>query len=84
MILQASPTINLIPALLGKLDAEARVQRLAAFIDESEMDVLVHMDFPTWHRAEFHCTNPLERLNKEVRRRADVAGNFATRVQSSG
>ncbi len=38
--------------------------RLGAFIDESETDVLAHMDFPAQHRTKIHSTNPLERLNK--------------------
>ena len=51
--------------------------RLGAFIEESETDVLAHMDVPTQHRAKIHWTNPIERLNKEVKRRADVVGIFA-------
>jgi transposase-like protein len=41
-------------------------------MDESEHDVLAYMTFPAQHRAKLHSTNPLERLNKEVKRRADV------------
>jgi putative transposase len=50
--------------------------KLAAFIDESETAVLAHMDFPAQHRSKIHSTNLIERVNKEVKRRADVVGIF--------
>ena len=43
-------------------------------MDESEPDVLAYMALPAPRRAKLHSTNPLERLNKEVKRRADVVG----------
>ena len=50
--------------------------KLAAWIDDSEIEVLSDLDFPEPHRSKLHSTNPLERLNKEVKRRADVVGIF--------
>src|SRR3954454_20053586 len=50
--------------------------KLGAFIDDSEADVLGHLDFPVHHRSKIHSTTPLERLTKEVKRRADVVGIF--------
>ena len=53
-----------------------RWPKLADLMDASEHDVLAYMAFPRQHRTKLHSTNPLERLNKEVKRRADVVGIF--------
>jgi transposase-like protein len=54
----------------------ARWPKLADLMDESEADVLAYMSIPAQHRTKLRSTNPLERLNKEVQRRADVVGIF--------
>ena len=48
----------------------------AAFLDEAESDVLAFTDFPRAHRKQIASTNPLERLNAEIKRRTDVVGIF--------
>jgi len=50
--------------------------RLAALMDGAETDVLAFMGFPKAHRAQIHSTNPLERLNAEIKRRTNVVGIF--------
>ena len=51
-------------------------EKLGAFMDASCDDVLAYMDFPREHWAQIASTNPIERVNREIKRRADVIGIF--------
>ena len=50
--------------------------KLGALMDASREDVLTYMDYPKEHWAQIASTNPLERVNKEIKRRANVVGIF--------
>ena len=50
--------------------------KLAALMDDAEADVLAFTSFPKSHRVQIHSTNPLERLNAEIKRRTNVVGIF--------
>ena len=53
-----------------------KVPKLAVIMDEAEHDVLAYMTFPREHRLQLHSTNPIERVNREIKRRSEVVGIF--------
>ncbi len=53
-----------------------RFPKLGELMDEAEDDCLAHMAFHKDHWPQLHSTNPLERLNGEIKRRTDVVAIF--------
>ena len=59
--------------LCGKFD------EIGGPMDGAEHEVLAYMDFPKAHRVQIHSTNPLERLNAEIKQRTNVVRIFPQR-----
>jgi transposase-like protein len=66
--------------LNGVIDTFApRYPGVADLLADAEPDLLAHFGFPETHRRQIRSTNPLERLNKEIKRRTAVVGIFPNR-----
>jgi transposase-like protein len=50
--------------------------KTAALLEDAAEDVLAYRHLPSEHHRQLHSTNPLERLNKEIKRRSNVVGIF--------
>ncbi len=57
-----------------------RFAQAAALLEDAAEDILAHRAFPLEHRQQLHGTNPLDRLNKEIKRRSAVIGIFPNRT----
>jgi transposase-like protein len=59
---------------------QAKFPAVARLLLDAEPDILAHFAFPETHRRQIRSTNPLERLNKEIKRRTAVVGIFPNRA----
>src|SRR5215207_653771 len=59
---------------------QVRFPQAVALLEEAEEEIFTFYDFPPEHRRQIYSTNPLERLNKELKRRSAVVGIFPNRA----
>jgi putative transposase len=59
---------------------QARFPQAVALLEQAEEEIFTFYDFPTEHQRQVYSTNPLERLNKELKRRSAVVGIFPNRA----
>jgi transposase-like protein len=56
----------------------SRFSKAATLLEDAAEDILAYRRVPVEHQRQLHSTNPLERLNKEIKRRSNVVGIFPT------
>ena len=66
----------------GDRQPPAPLPAVAELLTRAEPALLAHFEFPESHRRQIRSTNPLERLNKEIKRRTAVVGIFPTRASA--
>jgi transposase-like protein len=59
---------------------QTKFPHAVALLAEAEEEIFTFYDFPAEHRRQIYSTNPLERLNKELKRRSAVVGIFPNRA----
>ena len=55
---------------------QAIAPKVCELLEQAEEDLIAFYNFPAEHWTKLRSTNPLERVNKEIGRRADVVGIF--------
>ncbi|PSR37394.1 MAG: hypothetical protein C7B44_04070 [Sulfobacillus thermosulfidooxidans] len=78
----AQPDQDTARAELGRVadHLAERFPKASALPSDAEPDILAYMSFPSEHWKPMASTNPLERLNRDMGRRADVVGIFPNRA----
>lgn len=54
----------------------AKFPKVAEMLDDAQEDLLAYCAFPAEHHTKIWSTNPIERLNKELKRRTKAVGLF--------